>query len=830
MKVTKKILAFLMVAVMAFSACITVSAAEKATSLKLNAATIKWIPGKSGSFKATVTPAGASKTFKWTSSNPKVATVTTAGKLTAKAIGTTTITCATTDGSNLKATCKVTVGKAVTSVKLNAATIKWPVGKSGSFKTTVAPADAINKTLTWTSSNTKVATISSTGKLTSVGAGTATITCKAKDGSGKYATCKVTVTGASNLATSLKLNCKTLNWPIGKAGSFKATITPATASKTLKWTSSNTKVATISSAGKITAVGAGKTTITCATTDGSNLKATCAVTVWTPVSSVKLNAATINWPVGKSASFKATVLPENAKNKTLEWTSSDESVATVSSTGKLTAVGAGTATITCKATDGSGKFATCFVTVKPKEDVNVPVASVKLNAATITWIPGKSGSFKATVSPADATNKTLEWTSSNPEVATVSSTGKLTAVSIGTTTITCKSVADNTKFATCTVRVVEPVKSVSFELNSIKVFKGKTATLYPIIEPQNAYNKNLTWTSSNTAVATVSANGVVTAKASGTATITCTTKDGTNLKASCTVTVGSKLTGLKLNAGSLTWEKGKAGRFTPVLTPADAITTLSWKSLNPTVATIDGTGKIVTKQAGTAIIVCQSADGTNLKAYCRVLVTDSSKPSTRYNEYFKNYFRDGAYTVSGETTMNVSGVDFEADVSYGINQTTTNIRVDLSLSIRDFLENFGGIGDIGDIGDIPEELENLLNTPMAVSMLTRTDGMYILFPFVNQYSKISGGDVTTLKAFSNLIYEGSSTKKVSGVNYRVERFTPYGAEGMFIEFYFNSAGTLKYINQIKPDGSSLFISNVKISGTYTANNYVIPSGYTEIDE
>jgi len=882
MKSVKKILAFLMVLVMAFSACVTVSAATKATSLKLNAATIRWIPGRSASFRATVTPSNASKTLKWTSSNPKVATVTSAGKLTSKAIGTTIITCATTDGSNLKVTCKVTVGKPVTSVKLNAATIKWPVGKSASFKATVAPSNAINKTLTWTSSNPKVATISQTGKLTSVGVGTTTITCKAKDGSGKYATCKVTVTKNTTRATSLKLNCKTINWPTGKTGTFKATVTPANASNILKWTSSNPKVATISQNGKLTAVSAGKTTITCATTDGSNLRVTCAVTVNIGVKSVKLNVTKLTWIPGRTGTFTATVSPANAKNKTLVWTSSNPDVASISSTGKIKTLKVGTTTITCKAKDGSGKYATCLVnvvkavgsvtlpktaniktgettaltanvlpkdaynknltwtssdtsvatvsqtgvvkgitygtatitakakdvsgkyatcvvTVEPEKDVYIPVESVSLNAKTINWQPGKSGSFKATVSPSFATNKALVWSSSNEDVATISSTGKLTAVSTGVAIITCKSVDDETKTATCIVTVRGSVESIRFEVGEIKLFKGKTATLSPIVEPELAYNKEVTWESSDTRIVTVSSSGVVTAKAKGTATITCTAKDGSGKTASCKVIVGSKLTGLALSADSYTLEKGKTGAFTPELTPSDAITTLSWKSLNPTVATVDGNGKITAKQAGTATIVCQSADGTNKVVYGYVLVTDSSNSATRYNKYFKNYFSDGAYTINGITTKEVEGMVFEVDIKYGVNELTTKVRMDLEL-----------------------DLKELLGLPYVVeaSMVMKEDGLYMSIPSFGYYNKVEDSDATTFKLFDNLVFKGTSTEKIGNVTYNVESFSPYGVDGL-MKFYFDGSGTLKCINQVKSDGTGMFISDVTVSGEYKASDYDI---------
>ncbi len=364
----------------------------------------------------TILPENASdKKLTWSSSDTAVATVTQSGKVAAISPGSVTITCKTTDGSNLSASCKVTVGKKVESLRLNAATIKWAVGKSGSFKPTITPSDATNKTLSWTSSNPSVATITSSGKLTAKAIGTTTITCKTTDGSNLSATCQVTV---GKKVESLKLNAATIKWTVGKSGSFKPTVTPADAiNKTLSWTSSNTAVATITSAGKLTAKGVGTAVITCKTTDGSNLSATCRVTVTSAnqkVTSLKLNAATIKWAVGKSGTFKPTVLPSTATNKTLKWTSSNPKAVKVDSNGKITAIAIGTSKITCKTTDGSNLVATCVVTVIPKTPANAKAVKAASKTAKITWntVSGVDGYYVFRATSPNGVYKTVAKTKS----------------------------------------------------------------------------------------------------------------------------------------------------------------------------------------------------------------------------------------------------------------------------------------------------------------------------------------------------------------------------------------------------------------------------------
>ena len=153
--------------------------------------------GKTLQLTATVTPSNATKKeVKWSTSNKNVAMVSPSGLVTTKSAGTAIITCTAQDGSNVKATCKITVKNPVvkvTKVTLNKTTATLAPKETLTLKATVAPTNATNKAVTWKSSNTKIATVSSSGKVTAKAAGTVTITCRAKDGSGKKATCKITV-------------------------------------------------------------------------------------------------------------------------------------------------------------------------------------------------------------------------------------------------------------------------------------------------------------------------------------------------------------------------------------------------------------------------------------------------------------------------------------------------------------------------------------------------------------------------------------------------------------------------------------------------------------
>ncbi len=383
-------------------------------------------------------------------------------------------------------------------------------GKTLTLKATVTPSDLADKTVTWESSDTKIATVSSAGKVKGVKTGTATITCTSNS-TGAKATCEVTV-------GSVKLDQTEIVVEKAKTKTLTATVYPSTLTdKSVTWTSSDTKIATVSSKGKVKGVKTGTATITC-TSNATGLSTTCKVTV----GSVKLDQTEAFVEKGKTVTLKATAYPSTLEDKTVTWTSSNTAVATVSSKGKVKGVRTGTATITCTS-NATGLSATCEVTV----------GSVKLDQTEVAVNKGETVTLKATVYPSTLEDKTVTWTSSNTAVATVSSKGKVKGVRTGTATITCTSNATGLS-TTCEVTV----GSVILDQTEVTVKKDKTVTLKATVYPSTLADKSVTWKSSNTSIATVTAEGKVKGIKAGTATITCTSV-ATGLSATCTVTVTS---------------------------------------------------------------------------------------------------------------------------------------------------------------------------------------------------------------------------------------------------------------------------------------------------
>ena len=509
------------------------------TGVTLNVQNVSLAIGAKETLKVNVTPEDATnKRVSWSSSKTEVASVDAQGIVTAHKAGETVVTVKTEDGGKT-ATCKVTVkdGKvAVTGVKLDKTAHTLTVGGTVTLVATVTPEGATNKKVTWKSDKTDIATVDGNGKVTAVKEGEAKITVTTEDGN-KTATCTITVKKDKVAVTGVSLNKTDLSMTVGGSFQFVATITPKDATnKNVKWQSNDSGVAQVDGNGKVTAKAVGTATITVITEDG-NKTASCKVTVQedkVAVTGVKLNVTSLSMMEGDSYQLIATIAPINATNQNVKWQSSNSGVAQVNGKGEVRAINAGTATITVITEDGN-KTASCSVTVKAN---TIAVASVSLNKSSLSLVVGDMETLAATLSPANATNKTVKWSSSDPYVAQVNSYGEVRAINAGTATITVTT-EDGHKTASCKVTVKAntiAVASVSLNKSSISLKVGDKETLVATLSPANATNKAVKWSSSDLSVAEVNSNGVVTAKGGGTAIITVTTEDG-HKTASCVVSV-----------------------------------------------------------------------------------------------------------------------------------------------------------------------------------------------------------------------------------------------------------------------------------------------------
>lgn len=405
----------------------------------------------------------------------------------------------------------------IESVSINKPSLELVIGESSQLSATVSPSNAINKEITWSSSNPSVASVSSSGLVMAVGEGTAKISAAA---GGKKAECTITVKAKFVEVQEIKLGKTELTLVAGEEETITASVLPEDATdRTIQWSSSDDKVATVKD-GKITAVQKGEATIS-ATAGGK--KAEVKVHVLAALSGLSLNKTRLDMIVGDTETLTATLEPEDASVRDkIEWTSSNTQVATVSE-GKVTALKEGETTITASL---EGKKAECKVVVD-----YVHVTSLTLNKTEAILYIGESLTLVATLSPGNATYKSIEWTSSTPAVASVSADGKVDAVGKGKATITAK--ADG-KMGTCQIEVLAPVKGITLSTTTLGLEVGQEETLVATLVPSDATPKGeIVWTSSNTQVAKVE-SGKVKAIEVGTATISVSV-DG--YQASCTVSV-----------------------------------------------------------------------------------------------------------------------------------------------------------------------------------------------------------------------------------------------------------------------------------------------------
>ena len=443
--------------------------------------------------------------------------------------------------------------------------------------------------------------------------------------------------------TGIRLNTQTLVLKKDAAAKLTVIFQPQDASnKKVTWTSNADNIVSVSQDGTLTAKAAGTATITALAEEGGHV-ASCTVTVSetdVPVQSVTINAPNKTLKVGETSQLSAIITPHNATARDVTWSSSSDSVSVEASTGKITAVKQGTTTIT--ATVG-GKNATCEIQVTD----TIPVTEIKLNTTQLTMKANETTQLLVSVTPDNATNAKVTWQSSDSSFVEVErDTGWITAKQKTTNpvTITATTADGSNKTATCQVTVTEaagtavPVTSVTVLPKTLELDVAQEQLLSFEIQPMNATNKKVTWSSNSTDV-TVDQTGLVRAvKAGGRATITATTADGQKTD-TCTVTVRGEtpppqpIPTIQITPSSLPLTLGQTGTLTATVSNADS-DTVQW--------TIEGNAQAVgiepspdkrsvtvtAKQAGEATIKATLSGHTDVSATATVKVTDPAAPET----------------------------------------------------------------------------------------------------------------------------------------------------------------------------------------------------------
>lgn len=488
-------------------------------------------------------------TITFTTSRAKVATVDENGVITGLSKGSATITATLkTGGRSWKCTIDISVQRKVTQIQVKESQLalyaaddplvapllsadesapwaQFPVllmrvGQNQAINASLLPKDANNRNFILTSSNEQIVQVKNNNFIPNA-PGEALVTVQSAQNPEVEKAYRALVVQP---VTKITLSAPAKSLHIGYTLQLTPEYAPSNASvQAVTWSSENTKVATVDENGLVTGLSKGSTTIKAKAADGSGRYATYNITVMQQPTSIGLNNADFILNSNSYKTLKATVLPKNANDKSVVWTSSDESIATVTSGGRVNPVGPGTCTITCTSASFPSVYATATVTVHQL------VEKITFPEKTLTVNVGETVNLHWNVEPYDVTDPSVTFSSSKTSVATVDENGLIRGLKRGEATITVTAQDASKKKGTIKVKVLQPVEGVHMENETITVGVDESVTARAVLEPANASNTTMTWTVENPSIATISGKtnkATVTGHRWGTTTITGVTEDG----------------------------------------------------------------------------------------------------------------------------------------------------------------------------------------------------------------------------------------------------------------------------------------------------------------
>lgn len=555
--------------------------------------------GESRQLTPTVLPANAEYTLTWYINDTSVASITQTGLLTGKSEGYADLKVSADNG--VYTMLRIAVSKPTASyITVYPSSVSLTEGDTKYLSATVSPSTA-NQSVTWTSSNTGVASVSSSGKVNAISAGSCRITAKTTNGKTDY--CDVTVNKKVVLPTSIIMPNE-LELTVGENQTLTPTILPSGAETTLSWVTSDPSIASVSN-GVVKAVSVGECNITATTSNG--LSAVCHVNA-KPIMTENITVSPDKGTLieGESLQLNVDVLPVNSQQD-IQWESSDNSVAKVSESGLVLATGEGSCVITAKTVNGLS--ASCEITVN-RRIIRPETITI---SETFEMRVGDTQQITATITPTES-EYVLTWTSSNVDVATVSE-GVVNAVGIGECEISVST--DNGINATSHISVRPALPTnISISMTEIKLIEGETHQLYATIEPENCEN-TVVWESSDESIATVSQEGLVTAVSEGSCKVITYTSN--SLTAQCDVIVTRAIvtpTSISIPS-NMEMFVGDETNLDVVILPSNAETNLTWESSDENIVMVVN-GHILAKSEGNCDIVVTTSN--SLISVCHVTV------------------------------------------------------------------------------------------------------------------------------------------------------------------------------------------------------------------
>ena len=634
--------------------------------------------GQTHKLEIAYTPTNTSqKTVTWNSSDTSVLTVNDSGTITAIKEGNAVVTATSKANGNILHSVAISVLPkyvepviSVETITIGNAVSEGYIGGQTQLKATLSPADS-KDTVTWSSSNESIATVSQTGKVTYLKAGTVTITAKCSSFDVEDS---ITITVKEVLSKTIKLNVKNLtkindtaySTKIGLSGQVEAILDENATVLSVVFTSSNPTIAKISEDGVIEALKVGTVTITASTSyDGETTSASFTLTVEKPhvyvesvaikaltVSSEILTGTTLSVYIGSTGKFASEVLPSDATNPALSYSSNNTNVVTVYSDGRMQALAVGSAVITLSSQENPEIKHSVTINV-----VDIQVESIEIKNLPTEFRVDQTHRLEIAYTPANTSQKSVLWKSSDSSVLTVDSSGTITAIKEGNAVVTATSKANGSILHSVTITVLPPpiipVEEVTIGIESTVGYIGENVQLTATISPAEAKD-NLIWQSSNESIATVTQTGKVTYLKAGTVTITakCSSFDVEN---SVTITVKEILSKtITLNVTNLNKEGenaystaiGLSGQVEAILDENATVLTVVFTSSDPTIAKISEDGVIEGISEGTVTITATTSyDGKSTSASFTLTV---KKPHVYVNSVTVKSVTVSSQTLTGD--------------------------------------------------------------------------------------------------------------------------------------------------------------------------------------
>ncbi|SDL86431.1 Bacterial Ig-like domain (group 2) [Sphingobacterium mizutaii] len=566
----------------------------------------------------------------------------------------------------------------ITKIEFIEKEIQLFIGKSDTLNVVHNPQKLPKPKYKWSSSNSEVVSVNELGVIKALKEGKSEITATI---SGENMNARVLVNVLPIIPEKLKLELVNSTLFVGDSVNVKYSIDPPNTTNAgqygIDWSSSDNSVFTVME-GKVKGLKAGKAKLT-ATIKGTNVFSEIEIIV-KPIlpSAIELNITSGQVELGQTIKLIAKIKPDNTTDKDLVWESSDSNIASVVD-GEVIGKKEGEVVITVKTKEGS-----ISGTAKIKV-FTVKATKITLNQTQVEIMPGQSFVLTAEVSPHNAHNKDLVWSSSNSLIATVDQYGNVIGKKEGEVVITVKT-KEGSISATAKIKVFT-VKATKITLNEthVELMAGQSFGLTAEVSPQNTHNKGIVWSSSNSSIATVDQYGNVIAKTEGTVQITAKSSENPNISASCSIKViPARAVSISLSEHLRSLDIG--GTFTIFATvfPNNVKNKgIIWSSSNPKIASVDQNGVVKAISSGTVEIIATSQDNPSVINSCTVMVKEldsgvkvgkTSSSITNINGY---YTASITHFIANYGSKKITVLKMEVVDGDGIVRSVNNEQIEL---------------------------------------------------------------------------------------------------------------------------------------------------------